>query len=422
MKYYDYEENSTSKIPYDKEPIFRQSTYKKPKSTGSGKSSKVLSFVVCILIIVNLILGGVIISSLKNKGDGGVDNTIINISPNSNIDIAAVSSKAKLSVVCVHAGLTAASSDNPDYQGFFNLASKGAGVIFQDDKEKGEAYIVTCFHVIRGYTSQAFVLLYDSFIPIKATMVYYSSIYDIAVLKISSSSEYINSSATPTQIADSSIMIEGEGAVAIGNPLGAGFAVTDGIISKTTDLVKVDGITHRVIRTDAPINNGNSGGGLFNNNGELIGIVSAKATDNTANGNFVDCVAYAIPSNVAISLANNIIRNKMPEKAVLGITMGVDPKGISFDVINGKTISVQSVTVNLVDEGSLFKMYDKITAFSYGETVVRVTNLYSFDDHAFNLKVGDKVTFFIERDGKDMTIEVTIEEVVSADYRDWYGR
>lgn len=421
MKYYDYEDNLSNKIPYDKEPIFRQTSYKKPKSAGAGKSRGVLSFLVCILIIINLIFGGVILNSISGKNNGEANNITINLSADSGLDVSAVASKAKLSVVCVHAGITAGSTQNPDYQGFFNLASKGSGVIFRDSKTNGEAYIVTCFHVIRGYTTQVFVLLYDSYIPIKATMVYYSSVYDIAVLKISGE-EYVNSNATPAQIADSSFIVEGDEVVAIGNPLGSGFSVTNGVISKTTDLVLVDGITHRVMRTDAPINNGNSGGGLFDNNGSLIGIVSAKATDNTANNNYIDCVAYAIPSNIAISLAGNIIRNEMPEKAVLGITMGVDPSGVKFDIINGKVISVQSVVVNLADEGSQFKMYDKITAFSYGETVVKVINLYSFEDHVFNLGEGDKVKFFIERDGREMTIEITINNVVSADYEDWYGK
>ena len=418
MKYYDYDEN-VNKIPYDKEPIHRQSTYKKAKSSQSKSGGRFTWLLVCLLLIVNVILGTLVIKNLKPE-DNSPGNTIININSTANLDVSAVSSKAKMSVVCVHAGLTTNSSNNPDYQGFFNMSSKGAGFIFRDNKIDGEAYIVTCFHVVKGFTSQIYVLLYDSFVPQKASLVYFSSIYDVAVIKLSASQEYINSDSVPAEVADSSTLIEGDGSVAIGNPLGTGFSVTSGIISKTVDLVDVGGVTNRVIRTSAPINNGNSGGGLFNADGKLIGLVSAKATDNSSTGSYIDCVAYAIPSNVAISIAENIVRNKMPVKAKLGVSFLVDATGVSFDIIDGRYMPIQTVVVSSAEEESLFEINDKIVAFSYKDKVVNMINLYTFDDHAFNISKGDQVKFFIERDGKEKTIEITIEEDVSADSQDWY--
>lgn len=422
MKYYDYEEN-TNKIPYDKEPIYRKTSYKKQKNDNIN--GKFISFIVSFLLIVNIVLGILLVKS-SASGKEDTNNTIININSESNINADLVSSKAKASVVCVHAGYTTSSTDSPDYQGFFNMSSKGAGVIFKDNKTDGEAYIVTCFHVVKGYTGQIYVLLFDSFIPQKASLVYYSSIYDIAVIKVSSSHEYSNSQSQPADVADSSLVVEGELAVAVGNPLGTGMSVTSGIISKMTDLVDVDEVTHRVIRIDTPINSGNSGGGLFNNKGELIGLVSAKATDNTSIGSYIDCIAYAIPSNVAISIANNIIRNRMPVKAVIGFEMMVydDPddnsSGIKYDFVNGKYIPVQTIVVSKADSEGLFEIGDKLTAFIYGDTVVNITNLYSFDDHAFNISKGDVVSFIVE--GKEKPVEVTIKEVISADFEDWYGK
>jgi len=422
MKYYSNEEN-VNKIPYDKEPIHRQSAYKKTKQSQTRSGGKLVSLVLCLLVIVNVIFGVVLVKQSKNTKNEP-NNTIININSQSGLDVSAVANKSKISVACVHAGLTTGSSESPDYQGFFNMASKGSGVIFKDNKNEGEAYLVTCFHVVKGFTSQIYVLLYDSFVPQKAMLVYYSSIYDIAVVKLTGSSEYVNSVAKPAEIADSSFLTEGENAIAIGNPFGVGISITSGIISKTVDLVDVDAITHRVLRVDTPINAGNSGGGLFNDKGQLIGLVSAKAKDNISSGNYVDCVAYAIPSNVAISIAENIIRNKMPVKAVLGIEMMAydDPSdsntGISFNIINGKYIPVQTIVVS--KPSGDFKMYDKIVGFSYGETIVNMINLYSFDDHAFNISKGDVVEFIIERDGEKLTIEVIITEDISADYQDWY--
>lgn len=418
MKYYNTDE-SVNKIPYDKEPIHRQSTYnKKSKNTSFSIGNKFLSFVVCVLVVLSVVFGFSLFR-LSNNNNDSEKNNIININSTGMADVSAVSSKAKMSVVCVHAGLTNESTDSPDYQGFFNMASKGSGVIFRDNKSTGEAYIVTCFHVVKGFSSQIYVLLYDSYVPLKATLVYYSSIYDVAVIKLNSSSEYSKSASTTAAIANSSLILEGDNVVAIGNPLGTGISVTSGIISKITDLVNVDGVINRVMRTDAPINNGNSGGGLFNMNGELVGLVNAKATDNASQGNYIDCVAYAIPSNVAISLAENIIRNKMPVKAVLGVTLMVDSSGVSLDIIGGKYVPVQTVVVSQTDN-ALFEINDKIIGFSYDDKVVNMINLYAFDDHAFNINKGDVVKFFIERDGKERTIEVEIQEVVSADSQDWY--
>ena len=98
----------------------------------------------------------------------------------------------------------------------------------------------------------------------------------------------------------------------------------------------------------------------------------------------------------------------MPVKATLGVTFLVDSSGVSFDIVDGKYIPVQSVVVSQVESGSKFEINDKIIGFSYGDTVVNMINLYSFDDHAFNISKGDIVKFFIERDGKEMTLEITI--------------
>ena len=419
MKYYNADEG-VNKIPYDKEPIHRQSSYnKKSKSSSMGGGNKLLSLVVCALVVISVVFGFSLLKLSKERPKGTQTN-IVNINSNGTMDVSAVSSSAKLSVVCVHAGVTTESTESPDYQGFFNMKSKGAGVIFRDNKNSGEAYIVTCFHVVKGFSSQIYVLLYDSFTPQKASLVYYSSIYDVAVIKLTASSEYTKSYSRPAEIADSSLVLEGDGAVAIGNPLGAGFSVTSGIVSKITDLVDVDGVVNRVMRTDAPINGGNSGGGLFDSNGKLIGLVNAKATDNASQGSYIDCVAYAIPSNVVISIAENIVRNKMPVKAVLGITLMVDSSGVSLDIIAGKYVPVQTVVVSQTGTNSLFKMNDKIIGFAYDDKVVNMINLYTFDDHAFNIDKGDTVKFFVERDGKQITIDMTISEVISADYQDWY--
>ena len=199
-----------------------------------------------------------------------------------------------------------------------------------------------------------------------------------------------------------------------------GISVSDGVVSSLTDLVNFEGITRRVLRTTAAINGGNSGGGLFNSRGELIGIVNAKAVDNPNLNSYIDNVAYAIPSNVAYSLAQNIKRNVRPVKAVLGISMLVSSEGIKEDVINGVRVPVQKVVVSSIESGSVadeagFELNDHITAFVYGDKVVNVTNIYSFEDHAFAINKGDTITFFIERNGIDKQIVVVIEDTISSE-------
>ena len=107
---------------------------------------------------------------------------------------------------------------------------------------------------------------------------------------------------------DSEMINVGESAIAIGNPEGNGFSTSLGIVSVDSEYIEMtgaDGVTNvefRVMRIDTAVNGGNSGGGLFNSKGELIGIVNAKIQSTT-----VENIAYAIPSNLAAAVADNII-------------------------------------------------------------------------------------------------------------------
>ena len=430
--YYDYDDKKSDKIPYDKEPIYRQTNYNKRSSGSVGSNRRTLSIIVALMVVVQL---GLIISlfitvghfSNKIENLGTKSSTVVNINSSaSNVDTVAIASKAKISAVCVHAGYTTTiEQDGSYYNRFFNMASKGAGVIIRDNKQAGVAYILTCYHVVKSSPSQVEVLLYDTFNPVSGIVVGYSTIYDLAVIKIEDS-EYRNSTAGPCEVADSAMVVVGEPSVAIGNPLGMGTSITEGIINKKTDLIKVDNYVRRVMRTSAPTNNGNSGGGLFNAEGKLIGIVQAKSTDTViSNTNvYVDCMAYAIPSTLAVGLADNIIKNGDPVKAVLGITMAVENSGIKYDYINGKDIPVETILVAEVDYDSpLYGKIDidyQITAFKYGDTIVNMTNMYSFEDHSFSIHKGDKVTIYYINGSTPGQVEITIEKDISADYQDWY--
>ncbi len=203
---------------------------------------------------------------------------------------------ALTSAVCVESRFGSGSSA---------VSSLGAGVIYSLDKPQGDAYIVTNYHVVYGknnsgkygLASGINVYLYGGYVEsraIPATFYGGDMNFDIAVLKVTRSDILKNSSARAAQLGDSASLKEGERVYAIGNPDGEGFSVTGGVVSvpyEVIDILSADDkhlIELPEIRIDAKINHGNSGGGLFNAEGKLVGIVNARNEDE-------DFLGYAIP-------------------------------------------------------------------------------------------------------------------------------
>ncbi|MBO5909961.1 MAG: trypsin-like peptidase domain-containing protein, partial [Clostridia bacterium] len=234
------------------------------------------------------------------------------------------------------------------------LWGAGSGVIYNLDKETGDAYILTNYHVcfnnsvmaedgiatkfttyIYGYESIDMADLYYlpyynqsceeykslfkydanglpiidyGFGAINAEYVGGSEQYDIAVLKVTNSEILKNSDCLAVDVYNSDMVTAGSKAIAVGNPDACGISVTEGVISVDSEYISVqiddDSVVIREFRIDTPVNGGNSGGGLFDGFGRLIGIVNAK-TPNTA----IENIGYAIPSNVATRVAESIIDN-----------------------------------------------------------------------------------------------------------------
>ena len=424
MKYSEDTRNS-DKIPYDNRPIIRQpANSQKHRTEKTAQAGIGLTLIVFILVALNVVLSCLVFTLLK-KSSGATNNTTINIETSGTVDVSAVVNKCRPSIVRIHAGLPSgvSSGTNVDYSMFSRLKSKGSGVIFQDNKQAGICYIVTCYHVVRGYDSQIYVVLSDSFNPIKASLVSissFSSVYDLAVLKIESNI-YKESSASPAEVADSALVLDGDKCVAYGNPQGTGFSVTSGDISKAVDLVTINGIVNRVMRISAAINAGNSGGGLFDASGKLIGIVNAKTGDVPSTSSYIDNIAYAIPSDVAIAFAKNVLRNNRPLRADLGIKLSVANVNETYDIVDGKFYPKQTIIVSQASEESGFNVNDQLVNFIYNGNIVNVRNLYSIDDHIFNFGVGDVVEFQVLRSGTLTSVEVTISSAVSADTEMWYN-
>jgi putative serine protease PepD len=175
-------------------------------------------------------------------------------------------------------------------------------------------HIVTNYHVVAG--GQSLEVSFSNSDNMKARIVGVDPSTDIAVLEIDARSRAL----TPLPFGDSDRVRVGDSVVAIGNPLGYDRSVTAGIVSALQRAISAPNqypIDH-VIQTDAPINQGNSGGPLINSRGEVIGVNAQIATGNSGGGNIG--IGFAIPINTVRTVVAQLIKKGRADHAFLGIT------------------------------------------------------------------------------------------------------
>ena len=272
----------------------------------------------------------------------------------------------------------------------------GSGVIISQD-----GYILTNNHVINGANSVK-VRLRDS-TEYDATIVGRDSDNDIALLKVNATG------LSPATFGDSNSLAVGDYVVAIGNPLGElGGTVTDGIISALARKVTIEDTQMTLLQTNAQVNPGNSGGGLFNANGELVGIVNAKQSATEVEG-----IAFAIPINNVLDILSDLKE--------YGYVTGKVDLGIDFtDITSDETAFYYGVNqtgcyVLSVDSGSNAEK----AGVTRGDLVTKVndTDVSSSSDITNALEkaeVGETVTFTVSRRGTSKTISFVLEEYVPA--------
>ena len=272
----------------------------------------------------------------------------------------------------------------------------GSGVIISQD-----GYILTNNHVINGANSVK-VRLRDG-TEYDATIIGSDSDNDIALLKVSATG------LSPATFGDSNSLAVGDYVVAIGNPLGElGGTVTDGIISALARKVTIEDTQMTLLQTNAQVNPGNSGGGLFNANGELVGIVNAKQSATEVEG-----IAFAIPINNVLDILSDLKE--------YGYVTGKVDLGIDFtDITSDETAFYYGVNqtgcyVLSVDSGSNAEK----AGVKRGDLVTKVndTDVSSSSDITAALEkaeVGDTVTFTVSRRGTSKTISFVLEEYIPA--------
>lgn len=303
--------------------------------------------------------------------------------------------------------------------------SAGSGVIYQLDKESGDAYILTNYHVIYsnlyGLSSNIKLYLYGMELEgyaISAKFIGGSINYDIAVLKVEGSEVLKNSYAREAELADSEDLRVFDTVYTVGNPEGYGFSVCKGIVSVESENLDMEGadgssISLRVMRFDAAVNGGNSGGGLYDSEGRLAGIVCAKRI-----GSDIDNMGYAIPSNLAKNLAENIIYHcngssvTKLNRALMGVTITSYVSGLVIDPDTGHAVKAEQVEVLEVSSDSLaegkVKVGDIIKSITVDGVTVEATRLHHVTDHMLTARVGSVVTLSIDRDGQMVSVSLTI--------------
>ena len=322
--------------------------------------------------------------TINQVSSGGVTNT----SSVSNTTTSDIVKKTADSVVEIATEGTVTGSFARQYV----TKGAGSGVIISAD-----GYIVTNHHVIENANTIS-VSLRDG-TKYDATLIGSDADNDIALLKIDAEG------LSPATFGDSSSLAVGDYVVAIGNPLGTlGGTVTDGIISALAREVTIEDKNMTLLQTNAQISPGNSGGGLFNANGELVGIVNAKDSATEVEG-----IAFAIPVNNVL----DIIKDLQNYGYVTGkIDMGMEFVDINsndtafYYGVNELGCYVLSVGTGSNAETAGFKRGDLITAVN-GTTVSSSADISkALEDN----KVGDTVTLTVKRNGQTQNISLTLAE------------
>ncbi len=288
----------------------------------------------------------------------------------------------------------------------YTQTAAGSGVIISED-----GYVLTNNHVISGadkitvYVNPGDGSEEQSY---EATLVGSSESNDIAVLKIDATG--LNAAA----FGDSDQIEVGELAVAIGNPMGQVHgSVTAGIISAVEQELTIDDVTINAIQTDAAINPGNSGGALFDSYGNVIGIVYAKSSSVSIEG-----IGYAIPVNNIKDLVAQMINDPDSVKdqtkgsqIMLGITIRDITEDMSKQYSMPVGVYITEVSSMSAAERAGLQKGDIITEFA-GETVTSADDLNAIKAKQTS---GDTVSVKIDRNGKEMTLDLVIPQPTEVD-------
>lgn len=267
----------------------------------------------------------------------------------------------------------------------------GSGIILSED-----GLILTNTHVIENCDT-ASVTLFDNS-SYDAALVGADSTSDIAVLRIEATG------LTPASFGDSAELAIGDKVAAIGNPLGETFrmTLTDGIISAIDRGISYNGHSMTLLQTNTAINEGNSGGALFNMYGQVIGVTNMKMMSSYSS---IEGIGFAIPSSTIAAVADSLMQyGEVRGRTAIGVTVGAIPENVTshYDLPTGLYVSAVEEKSDAAAKG--IQQGDIITAVN-GNPASATSDILTVKN---TLSVGDTITFTIWRDGETFDVDVIL--------------
>ena len=400
--------SSNSNISYSS---FEDSSKKRKekKSGGAGFGKTVVLPFACGILGAGIVIGTCFgVPSIRSdilgyvsEGDNSSSQTVntqqISLLDYSNTAVG-VAEKVLPSIV----GINVTYSVNSIFYNNQSVATaSGSGVIISED-----GYILTNNHVVNSSSSSSYyelgkankitVSLYNDDTEYEAEIIGTDEQTDLAVIKID------KDGLTAAELGDSSSVKVGEFCMAIGNPLGLGSTVTDGIVSAVDrEVTDEDGNTYVAIQTNAAINSGNSGGALVNSQGQVIGINTLKIA-----GDGVEGVGFAIPIDSTKDIYEQLIQYNKVKRPYLGIG------GIEVDATTAER--------NNLVEGIYVKTLENFSAaekagIKVGDVIIKaggqdIKTMDELNEIKNAKEIGDEITLTVWRNGDTQDIKVTLQE------------
>ena len=374
-----------------------------PKKSRRGLVGKVVALVLCGALLI----GGGFGAGwyLNNRDSRGETQVMFSERPLAQVETVSVTGSEALSFSQVYdanvnscVSINTSGTASVGYNIFGQpiqreFASAGSGFILTKD-----GYIATNCHVIEGASSVKVTLndgtTYD------AQIVGSDSDYDIAILKVDPGEAKLK----PVTIGTSGALKVGEDVSTIGNPLGQlTFSLTHGVVSCLDREINLDGTPFHMIQVDTSINPGNSGGPLFNQYGEVVGIITAK-TSSDGNGNAAEGLGFAIPIDDVLSMFKDIMENG---QITSHAWMGIAGQSVSYYPESGMRsgVYVAEATENGPAAAAGIQKGDVITML--GTTTISTWSDLTSAMGSKTYKAGNTATVTFVRDGQVMTTELT---------------
>lgn len=402
----DYVRQDEATIP----PRYYTPPEQKPKKemkAGTKTALKVAALGLACALLGGIIGGAITGSSVRNKIDAGQQTTVTSNAGSGTSTVAKTKTgsmtpaqiyqQATEQVVGVQSSVT--------YHNFFGqttqAALSGTGFFISED-----GYILTNYHVISdAYSSgsEINVLTYDG-TTYSATVIGTEQSNDLAVLKIDAND------CNAVKFGISSDMSVGDTVYAVGNPMGElQFTMTSGMVSALDRAVTTEasGSSINMFQMDAAINSGNSGGPVYNANGEVIGIATAKYSSSGSDAS-VEGLGFAIPSDDAKKIANDLMTT--------GYVTGKAKMGVSIDQNYTTTVSQyynmpEGAYVKYVETGSAAET----AGIQAGDIITKCgdKDITSYSDLTAAIKsfsAGDTTEITIYRSGETKTVTITFDE------------